>query len=76
MSFTHKIEVSDRLLLQPLNMPEQVDASSCLINAIFKYMVSVATMRYTIANSRKWYAIQIRKACVRYFLSNLYFFTK
>ena len=35
MSFIlNKIKVSDWLLLQPLNIPKQVDASSCRINAI------------------------------------------
>ena len=35
MSFIlNKIEASDWLLLQPLNLPKQVDAGSCGIHAI------------------------------------------
>ena len=64
MSFLlNKIEVSDWLLLQPLNIPKQVDASSCGIYTIsniwFMLQLEDTYNQVNIANSRIWFANQI-----------------
>ena len=64
MSFIlNKIEVSDWLLLQPLNIPKQVDTCSCGIHAIlniwFLLQLGDTYNQVDIVNSRIWFAIQI-----------------
>ena len=64
MSFIlNKIEVSDWQLLQPLNIPKQVDASSCVIHAIlniwFLLQLGETYNEVDIVNSRIWFANQI-----------------
>ena len=64
MSFIlNKIEVSDLLLLQPLNIPKQVDASSCGIHAILNIWILLQLgdvyNQFDIVSSRIWFAIQI-----------------
>ena len=64
MSFIlNKIEVSYWLLLQPLNLPKQVYASSCGIHAIlniwFLLQLGDTYNQADIVNSRIWFAIQI-----------------
>ena len=46
----NKIEILDWLLLQPLNIPKQVDASNCGIHAILNIMVFVATRYNQVVN--------------------------
>ena len=59
----NKTEVSDWLLLQPLNIPKQVDSSSCGIYAILNIWLLLqlgdAHNQVHIANSRVWCVIQI-----------------
>ena len=59
----NKIEVSDWLLLQPLNIPKQVDASGCGIHAIltiwFFMQLRDTYNQVDIVNSRIWFNIQI-----------------
>ena len=56
-----KIEVSDWLLLQPLNIPKQVDASSCEIHAIlniwFLLQLGDTYNQVDIVNLRIWFTI-------------------
>ena len=64
MSFIlDKIEVSDWLLLQPLNIPKQEDASSCEIDATlniwFLLQLGDTYNQVDIVNLRIWFAIQI-----------------
>ena len=64
MSFIlNKIEVSDWQLLQPLNIPKQVDASSCVIHAIlnisFLLQLGETYNEVDTVNSRIWFANQI-----------------
>ena len=64
MSFIlNKIEVSDWQLLQPLNIPKQVDASSCVIHTIlniwFLLQLGETYNEVDIVNSRIWFANQI-----------------
>ena len=64
MSFIlHKIEVSDWLSLQPLNLPKQVDTSSSGIHAIldiwFLLQLGDTYNQVDIVNSRIWFTIQI-----------------
>ena len=64
MSFIlNKIEVSDWLLLQPLNLPKQVDASSCGIHATlniwFLLQLGNTYDQADTVNSRIWFTIQI-----------------
>ena len=64
MSFIFdKIEVSDWLLLEPLNIPKQEDASSCEIDATlniwFLLQLGDTYNQVDIVNSRIWFAIQI-----------------
>ena len=59
----NKIEVSDWLLLQPLNLPKKVDASSCGIHAIlnicFLLQLGNTYNQADILNSRIWFTTQI-----------------
>ena len=59
----NKIEASDWLLLQPLNLPKQLDASSCGIHAIlniwFLLQLGDTYNQVDIVNSRIWFTIQI-----------------
>ena len=64
MSFIlNKIEVSDWQLLQPLNIPKQVDPSSCVIHAIlniwFLLQLGETYNEVDTVNSRIWFANQI-----------------
>ena len=64
MSFIFdKIEVSDWLLVQPLNIPKQEDASSCEIDATlniwFLLQLGDTYNQVDTVNSRIWFAIQI-----------------
>ena len=64
MSFIlNKTESSDWLLLQPLNIPKQVDASSCIVHATlniwFLLQLGETYNQFDIVNSRIWFANQI-----------------
>ena len=64
MSFIFdKIEVSDWLLVQPLNIPKQEDPSSCEIDATlniwFLLQLGDTCNQVDTVNSRIWFAIQI-----------------
>ena len=64
MSFIlNKIEVSNWLFFEPLNIPKQVDASSCGIYAIlniwFLLQLGDTYNQVGIANSRIWFASKI-----------------
>ena len=59
----NKIELSDWLLLQSLNITKQVDASSCGIHAIlniwFSLQLGDTYNQVDIVNSKIWFVIQI-----------------
>ena len=64
MSFIlNKIEVSDWLLLQPLNLPKKVHASSCgihcILNIWFLLQLGNTYNQADILNSRIWFTTQI-----------------
>ena len=59
----NKIEFSDWLLSQPLNIPKQVDTSSCVVHATlniwFLLQLGETYNQFDIVNSRIWFANQI-----------------